>query len=203
MTRLSHLSSVLDDSCWWAHHEHQTWWMWMNASWNMTSMKRPAIGCWRSGPAKMLWKFGWMSNPELWLNEDHSGRERGQSKMMWSSVAGTWHERQTVVAPGRGGRNSLFVPIDQMRETTFVNGKERSTNHVPGHQAGWLMAGAPLDLVKASVKSLTEHQANGRSAAGEGSKAQLHLLSKGPKLNSTGLLGGAKRRLQMIAGPST
>ena len=141
----------------------------------------------------MLWKFGWMSNPELWLNEDHSGRERGQSKMMWSSVAGTWHERQTVVAPGRGGRNSLFVPIDQMRETTFVNGKERSTNHVPGHQAGWLMARAPLDLVKASVKSLTVHQANTQTTAGEGSKAQLHLLSKSTKVEQHQPAGGTKR----------
>ena len=123
--------------------------------------------------------------------------------MMWPSVAGTWHERQTVDAPGRGGSNSLFVPIYQMRETTFVNGKEHSMNHMPGHQARCLMAGVLLDLVKASVNSLTEHQANGWSTAGEGSKAQLHLLSKAPKLNSTGLLGGAKRRLQMIAGPST
>ena len=84
-------------------------------------------------------------------------------------------------------------------DATFASGSERSTNHVPLHHAGCLMAGAPFASASASTKSLTEHRANGRSGRGEGSSAQLQLRSKGPKLNSTGLLGGANRRLQITA----
>ena len=71
------------------------------------------------------------------------------------------------------------MPIFQMRDTTFVSGKERSTNQVPLHHAGWFMTGVLEDLAKARVKSFTEHHANGRSGSGEGSKAQLQLRSKG------------------------
>ena len=120
---------------------------------------------------------------------------------MWSMVAGTWHDEHWSDAPGRGGRNMWSVPIFQMRDTTFASGIERKTNHVPLHHAGCFMAGVPLHLASASVKSLTEHHANGRSGSGEGNNAQLQLRSNGPKLKRTGLLGGANRRLQMSAWP--
>ena len=97
---------------------------------------------------------------------------------MCSMVAGTWHDLQTRFAFGSGGRNKLLVPIFQMRDATFASGSERSTNHVPLHHAGCLMAGAPFASARASAKSLTEHHANGRSGRGEDSNAQLHLRSK-------------------------
>ena len=79
------------------------------------------------------------------------------------------------------------VPIFQMRETTFASGSERKTNHVPLHHAGCFMAGVPLHLASASVKSLTEHHANKRSGSGECSSAQLHLRSNGANVEENRL----------------